>query len=263
MSSDSRTRPTGMPSSATSNAPKRTLLLTGASRGIGHATVMRFSSAGWRVLTCSRHPFPEECPWDAGPEDHVQVDLADHADTTRAITEIKERLEGGMLHALVNNAAISPKAEGGKRMGSIDTDVVTWSHVFRVNFFAPIMMARGLIEELKAAKGSVVNVTSIAGSRVHPFAGAAYATSKAALASLTREMASDFGRLGVRVNAIAPGEIDTSILSPGTDRIVAEQIPLNRLGTPDEVAKIIYVLCTETSSYVNGAEIHINGGQHV
>ena len=219
--------------------------------------------AGWRVITCSRHPFPEDCPWDAGPEDHIQVDLADHADTTRAISEIRERLEGGALHALVNNAAISPKAEGGARLGSIDTDIDTWSHVFRVNFFAPIMMARGLIEELKAAKGSVVNVTSIAGSRVHPFAGAAYATSKAALASLTREMASDFGRLGVRVNSIAPGEIDTSILSPGTEKIVEQQIPLHRLGTPDEVAKIIYVLCTETSSYVNGAEIHINGGQHV
>jgi NAD(P)-dependent dehydrogenase (short-subunit alcohol dehydrogenase family) len=253
--------PTSTP--ADSNAPKRTLLLTGASRGIGHATVIRFSSAGWRVITCSRHPFPEQCPWDAGPEDHIQVDLADHKDTARAIDEIRERLDGSALHALVNNAAISPKGNGGARMGSIDTDVDVWSHVFRVNFFAPVMLARGLIEELKAAKGSVVNVTSIAGSRVHPFAGAAYATSKAALASLTREMASDFGRVGVRVNAIAPGEIDTSILSPGTDKIVHEQIPMNRLGTPDEVAKIIYVLCTETSSYVNGAEIHINGGQHV
>jgi len=238
------------------------MLLTGASRGIGHATVKRFSSAGWRVLTCSRHPFPEQCPWGAGPEDHIQVDLADHRDTERAIAEVKSRI-GGELHALVNNAAISPKADGGARLGSIDTDIETWSHVFNVNFFAPIMMARGLLNELKAAKGSVVNVTSIAGSRVHPFAGAAYATSKAALASLTREMAADFGRVGVRVNAIAPGEIDTAILSPGTDKIVHEQIPLDRLGTPDEVAKIIYVLCTETSSYVNGAEIHINGGQHV
>jgi NAD(P)-dependent dehydrogenase (short-subunit alcohol dehydrogenase family) len=167
-----------------------------------------------------------------------------------------------VLHGLVNNAAISPKAEGGKRLGSLDTATEVWRQVFRVNFFAPIMLARGLVDELKAAKGAVVNVTSIAGSRVHPFAGAAYATSKAALASLTREMASDFGRLGIRVNAIAPGEIDTAILSPGTDKIV-EQIPMQRLGTPDEVAKIIYVLCTETSSYVNGAEIHINGGQHV
>ncbi len=245
-----------------SNEPRRTLLLTGASRGIGHATVKRFSSAGWRVITCSRHPFPEQCPWEAGPEDHIQVDLADPEDTEAAIAEIRRRLETGQLQALVNNAAISPKAEAGARLGSIDTVLDVWMHVFRVNFFAPIMLARGLIDELKAAKGSVVNVTSIAGSRVHPFAGAAYATSKAALASLTREMASDFGRVGVRVNAIAPGEIDTAILSPGTEKIV-EQIPMQRLGTPDEVAKIIYVLCTETSSYVNGAEIHINGGQHV
>src|SRR5258705_9724207 len=244
------------------NQPRRALLLTGASRGIGHATVKRFSAAGWRVLTCSRHPFPENCPWEAGPEDHIQVDLADAAGTRAAIDEVKQRLEHGELHALVNNAAISPKAEGGQRLSSIETTLDVWEHVFRVNFLAPIMLARGLVDELKTAKGSVVNVTSIAGSRVHPFAGAAYATSKAALASLTREMASDFGALGVRVNAIAPGEIDTSILSPGTDRIVA-QIPLHRLGTTDEVAKIIYVLCTDTSSYVNGAEIHINGGQHV
>jgi NAD(P)-dependent dehydrogenase (short-subunit alcohol dehydrogenase family) len=198
-----------------------------------------------------------------GPEDHIQVDLADPAGTLAAITEIKQRLENGELHALVNNAAISPKADGGSRLSSIDTTVDVWDHVFRVNFFAPIMLARGLLEELKAAKGSVVNVTSIAGSRVHPFAGTAYATSKAALASLTREMAADFGPLGIRVNAIAPGEIDTAILSPGTEDIVAKQIPLHRLGTPDEVAKIIYVLCTDMSSYVNGAEIHINGGQHV
>ena len=139
----------------------------------------------------------------------------------RAIREIRTRLEGGKLHALVNNAAISPKGDGGTRLGSLNTDMETWEQVFRVNFLAPIMLARGLIEELKAAKGSVVNVTSIAGSRVHPFAGAAYATSKAALASLTREMAADFGRVGVRVNAIAPGEIDTTILSPGTEKIVA------------------------------------------
>jgi NAD(P)-dependent dehydrogenase (short-subunit alcohol dehydrogenase family) len=245
-----------------SNEPRRTLLLTGASRGIGHATVKRFSSAGWRVITCSRHAFPEQCPWAAGPEDHIQVDLADPDDTVTAIAEIKQRLDTSQLDALVNNAAISPKADGGQRLGSIDTEIDVWEHVFRVNFFAPIMLARGLLDELKAAKGSVVNVTSIAGSRVHPFAGAAYATSKAALASLTREMASDFGRMGIRVNAIAPGEIDTAILSPGTEKIV-EQIPMQRLGTPEEVAKIIYVLCTETSSYVNGAEIHINGGQHV
>ena len=245
------------------NQHRRTLLLTGASRGIGHATVKRFSAAGWRVITCSRHPFPENCPWEAGPEDHIQVDLGDAQSTDEAIAEIKRRLPTRELDALVNNAAISPKADGGKRLSSIATTRDDWHRIFQVNFFAPIMLARGLLDQLKAAKGSVVNVTSIAGSRVHPFAGAAYATSKAALMALTREMAHDFGPLGIRVNALSPGEIDTSILSPGTEKIVEEQIPLRRLGKPAEVAKAIYFLCSDASSYVNGAEIHVNGGQHV
>ena len=105
------------------NGPRRTLLLTGASRGIGHATVKRFSAAGWRVITCSRHPFPENCPWEVGPEDHIQVDLADPDNTADAIEEIKQRLPDGQLHALVNNAAISPKAEGGTRLSAIETDI--------------------------------------------------------------------------------------------------------------------------------------------
>jgi len=247
------------------NEERKTLILTGASRGIGHATVKRFSSAGWRVITCSRHAFPEDCPWEAGPEDHIQVDLSDQENTRNAILEMKQGLkaQGGRLHALVNNAAISPKGEDGRRLGAIDMPLADWQTVFQVNFFAPIMLGRGLIEELKLAQGAVVNVSSIAGSRVHPFAGAAYATSKAALASLTREMASDFGPLGIRVNAISPGEIDTAILSPGTEKIVEEQIPMRRLGEPEEVAKAIYFLCSDQSSYVNGAELHINGGQHV
>jgi NAD(P)-dependent dehydrogenase (short-subunit alcohol dehydrogenase family) len=241
---------------------QRTLLLTGASRGIGHATVKRFSAAGWRVITCSRHAFPENCPWAAGPEDHIQVDLADPDSTAAAIAEVRKRLHGGLLHALVNNAGISPKGDGGTRLGTIGMPLEDWQRVFQVNFFAPILLARGLINELAAAHGAVVNVSSIAGSRVHPFAGAAYGTSKAALAALTREMAADFGPLGIRVNAIAPGEIDTAILSPGTERLI-EGLPLRRLGRPEEVASTIYFLCTETSSYVNGAEIHVNGGQHV
>ncbi|MBV9421174.1 MAG: SDR family oxidoreductase [Alphaproteobacteria bacterium] len=247
---------------AQGNDPPRTLILTGASRGIGHATVKRFSSAGWRVITCSRHAFPENCPWAAGPEDHIQVDLADPADTARAVKEMRERLPGGRLDALVNNAGISPKGPANARLNTLNTDMAVWRHVFEVNFFSTIWLAQGLKDELARAHGAIVNVTSIAGSRVHPFAGAAYATSKAALAALTREMAADFGPLGVRVNAIAPGEIDTAILSPGTDKLV-DVLPMRRLGLPEEVAKAIYYLCTDQSSYVTGAELHINGGQHV
>ncbi|MEE8245953.1 MAG: SDR family oxidoreductase, partial [Alphaproteobacteria bacterium] len=225
-----------------------TLILTGASIVIGHATVKRFSSAGWRVITCSRHPFPEDCPWEAGPEDHVQIDLGDTATLEEGIEELRARLEGGPLHALVNNAGISPKGQNGVRLNSLSTDMEVWDKVFQVNFFAPIMLARGLFEELKRAPGAVVNVTSIVGGRVHPFAGTAYATSKAALAGLTREMAADFGPYGIRVNAIAPGEIKTAILSPETEEKLLPDIPMQRLGTPEEVAKTIYFLCSDQSS---------------
>ena len=113
------------------NEECKTLVLTGASRGIGHATVKRFSSAGWRVISCSRQPFPEDCPWEAGPENHIQVDLADTDSTIRAIAEIKDRLraQGSQLNALVNNAAVSPKGEGGSRLPSLDTPMEDWQHV--------------------------------------------------------------------------------------------------------------------------------------
>ena len=240
---------------------QKVMLLTGASRGIGHATVKKFSAEGWRVLTCSRHAFDPRCPWPGGEANHIRIDLADPQRTIDAIAEVKAKLDG-RLHALVNNAGISPKGEGGARLSTMSTDLRTWGHVFHVNFFAPVVLARGLRDELIAAKGAVVNVTSIAGTQVHPFAGAAYATSKAALKALTREMAHDFGPLGVRVNAIAPGEVETSILSPGTEKL-AEDLPLRRLGQPSEVADVIHFLCSDASSYVSGTEIEVNGGQHV
>ena len=251
-----------MPNSQ-SNQPRRTLLLTGASRGIGHATVKRFSAAGWRVITCSRHPFPENCPWEMGPEDHIQVDLADAANTdARHRRDQAAAGHDGELHALVNNAAISPKADGGKRLCSLDT--------------TQRRLAPRVSGEFLRADHAGARADRRAQGR-QGLGGQRHLDCRLARASVRGRGLLDIeggarradprdGRrlrpLGIRVNAIAPGEIDTAILSPGTEKIV-EQIPLQRLGTPDEVAKIIYVLCTETSSYVNGAEIHINGGQHV
>ncbi|WP_316184299.1 MULTISPECIES: SDR family oxidoreductase [unclassified Bradyrhizobium] len=245
-------------------AEQKTLVLTGGSRGIGHATAKLFSDAGWRIITCSRQPFDGgRCPWDAGPDNHVQVDLSDRKAIPRAIVDIKQRLDGAPLHALINNAAISPKAEDGGRLDSLATSVETWMTVFHVNFLGPILLARGLFEELKRGQGAVVNVTSIVGTRVHPFAGTAYATSKAALACLTREMAHDFAPHGIRVNAIAPGEIKTEMVSPETEARFSPLIPMRRIGAPEEVAKVLFFLCSDAASYVTGEEIQINGGQHL
>ncbi|MDN0081677.1 SDR family oxidoreductase [Crenobacter sp. SG2305] len=239
------------------------MLLTGASRGIGHATVKLFQEHGWHILTVSRQPFSETCRWPMARESHLQADLADLDGLDRLVAEVRNRLPDGELHALVNNAGISPKGPDGARLGVLDSDADTWLRVLNVNLVSTALLARALFPELKKGQGSIVNVTSIAGSRVHPFAGVAYAASKAGLAALTRELAHEFAPHGIRANAIAPGEIDTSILSPDTARIVERDVPMHRLGTPQEVAEAIHFLCSGHSSYINGAEIHINGGQHV
>ncbi|HJO93123.1 MAG TPA: SDR family oxidoreductase [Victivallales bacterium] len=240
----------------------KTVLVTGGSQGIGHSAVERFLSSGWRVYTCSRHPYSQDQCGKIDKENYFHINLNNRHEITDGIKKIRVCLDGTPLNALVNNAGISPKSEAGKRMASVETEMSIWDQVFQVNFFAPIMLVRGLIKELKKGKASIVNITSIAGSRVQPFAGSAYATSKAALSALTREMSSDLGPYGIRVNSVSPGEINTSILSPGTEKLV-DNIPLGRLGEPDEIAEIVYFLCSEKSCYISGTEVHVNGGEHV
>ena len=128
---------------------------------------------------------------------------------------------------------------------------------------APLLLTQSLLERLAQAQGSVVNVSSIAASRIHPFAGAAYAVSKSALNTLTRELAFELAETGIRVNSVSPGEIETSILSPGTQDIVQSDVPMRRLGSPREVAEVVYFLASDQASYVTGSNIPINGGQHI
>jgi NAD(P)-dependent dehydrogenase (short-subunit alcohol dehydrogenase family) len=240
---------------------RKTVFITGASRGIGHATAAYFVRQGWRAITCSRDEVPDECRRNERHA-HIAADLTDTAGLPNAVNRLHNILEGQALHALVNNAGWSPKAEGGRRLGILDGDMEVWHQTFAVNFFAPVFFSRACAPLLAAAGGSIVNITSIAGSRVHPFAGSAYSTSKAALTALTRELAADLAHLGIRANAVCPGEINTAILSPGTEALV-ERIPLRRLGSPEEVAAAIFYLCSEQASNITGAEIPVNGGQDV
>jgi NAD(P)-dependent dehydrogenase (short-subunit alcohol dehydrogenase family) len=241
---------------------QKTIIVTGASRGIGHATALRFHENGWRVITVSREPPPGQCPWSVA-RSHILLDLSELDNIGRCVEVMRNMLDDGELHALVNNAGTSPKGPGGSRLNSLETDIATWQAMYNTNFYAPLLLTRGFAPELSRARGAVVNLTSIAGSRVHPFAGSAYATSKAALTALTRELAFDLAPAGVRVNAIAPGEIDTAILSLGTPEIVERDIPMHRLGTTAEVADLIWFLCSPQAAYITGSEIPINGGQHV
>lgn len=254
-------RPGKEPMATSSATP--VVAVTGASRGIGHAIVRQFHRQGWDVITLARTPFSALCPWAEGIVHHIKVDLADPASVEAAAASLHRMLAGRGLSALVNNAGISPKGAGGERMGAMETPLAVFQDVLQVNLIAPLMLCQRMVGPLRQAKGAVINVTSIAGVRVHPFAGAAYAASKAALSALTREMAHDLAPHGVRVNAVAPGEIETAILSAGTDRIVETQVPMKRLGRPEEVAEVVHFLAGPQASYVTGSEIHINGGQHV
>ena len=244
------------------NGERKTILLTGASRGIGHATVKRFSDAGWRVITSSRDPVPPECKRDPNWTQHITADLSQTQAVEGFVGAVLQELNDAPLHALVNNAGVSPKTPFKERLGCLNGDLADWRQVFQLNFFTPVMLARGLAGPLTRGKGTIVNVTSIAGHAVHPFAGSAYSTSKAALSALTREMAVEFAELGIRVNAVAPGEIVTAMLSPETE-VLLPRIPLHRLGTPEDVAATIFYLCSPESAYVTGTEIFVTGGQHL
>ena len=239
---------------------RKTVFITGASRGIGHATAMYFVEQGWRAVTCSRDPVPPQCA-RSDTHAHITVDLSKPEELDIAIEGLDNVLAGDSLDALVNNAGFSPKGPDGGRLGCLDGDLATWQDVFAINFFAPVFFARSLAPRLRNG-GAIVNITSIAGHRVHPFAGSAYSTSKSALLGLTRELAADLALLDIRVNAVCPGEINTAILSPGTEKLLS-RIPMRRLGSPTEVAAVIFYLCSPQASYITGAEIPVNGGQDV
>ena len=214
------------------------------------------------VITCSRDPVPDACRRDPNWSRHITTDLGDSDSLDEFIKEANAYLGDRPLHALVNNAGWSPKSATKERLGCLNGDMDDWRRVFELNFFAPLRLARGFARELHKGQGAIVNITSIAGHAIHPFAGSAYSTSKAALTALTREMANEFAELGVRVNAIAPGEIETAMLSPETE-VLIPRIPLNRLGVPRDVAGAIFFLCSDDSAYVTGTEIFVTGGQHM
>lgn len=241
---------------------RKSVVVTGASRGIGHATALLFLERGWRVITCSREDTPAECRRDRNWTHHIPTDLSDRDSVANFVKLANEALDGEPLHALVNNAGMSPKSPFKERLGCLNGDLQAWQAVFDLNFFAPLLLARGFAAALHRGKGAIVNVTSIAGHMIHPFAGSAYSISKAALSAMTREMANEFAALEVRVNAVAPGEIETEMIQPEYEALIP-RIPLDRMGSPAEVARSIHFLCSDDSAYVTGTEVWITGGQHM
>ena len=239
----------------------KTAVITGASQGIGEAAAFLFIERGWQVITCARSAAPSFSASDRWLA-HIETDLSVGDGVTAFIEQALDVIGDSPLDTLVNNAGVSPKSPNRERQGCLNGDIDAWRDVFELNFYAPLKLGRGFAAALAKSKGSIVNVTSIAGHKIHPFAGSAYSASKAALSALTREMANEFAALNVRVNAVAPGEISTEMIEPEYEMLIP-RIPLNRIGTPDDTARAIHYLASEEAAYITGTEIWVTGGQHI
>lgn len=239
----------------------RVALVTGAARGIGLATVRRFLAEGWRVALLDI---------DGGQLDATMAALAAVPETTLAlhcdvsdaaavsVAVKRAAAHFGRLDALVNNAGIAVFKP------ILQTTPEEWARVLAVNLTGPFLCTQAAAPIMaETGGGAVVNITSISGLRASTLR-AAYGTSKAALAHLTKQQAVELGMLGIRVNAVAPGPVDTAMAkavhTPEIRKDYHDAIPLNRYGLEEELAEAIVFLCSERASYLTGQVIAVDGG---
>jgi NAD(P)-dependent dehydrogenase (short-subunit alcohol dehydrogenase family) len=238
----------------------KTALVTGAARGIGFATAKRFLADGWQValLDIDGENLARTHAALARPDDTLAItcDVADGGGVKRAIVAIKERF--GRLDALVNNAGIAIFKP------ILDVSYEDWSRVLAVNLTGPFLCTQAAAPLMRdSGGGAVVNITSISGLRASTLR-TAYGTSKAGLAHLTKQQAAELASLGIRVNAVAPGPVDTAMAkavhTPEIRADYHDHMPLNRYGLEEELAEAIYFLCSDHSSYITGQELAVDGG---
>ncbi len=242
---------------------KKIALVTGAAKGIGLATSQALVAAGRFVVMVDRLPIDlSEASLTDDDALAFQADVTDMAFMTRLQEQIKERL--GVVSILVNNAGISPKRPDGRSSGILELTVEEWSRVLNVNLTTVMQISQLFLPDMKAQGfGRIVSVSSLAGRSKSVVAGPSYMASKAGILGLTRAIASEMAPFGITANCVAPGRILTEMAMQAGEAVnqrYAEQIPVKRLGTADEVGASIAFLCADSSGFINGATIDINGG---
>jgi NAD(P)-dependent dehydrogenase (short-subunit alcohol dehydrogenase family) len=254
----------------------RVAVVTGAARGIGLAIARRFLALGYRVALLDIHAAnlkraAQRLRRDAAARSSgkrsraaprgaevlaLRCDVASPRQVKAAIAQVLRRFR--RIDALVNNAGIAVFKP------ILKTTFREWARVLDVNLSGPFLCTQACAPAmLKAGGGAVVNITSISGLRASSLR-VAYGTSKAALDHLTRQQAAELGNLGIRVNAVAPGPVDTAMAkkvhTPDIRADYHDAIPLNRYGTEEEIAEVVAFLCSEAASYVNGQTLAVDGG---
>ncbi len=241
-------------------SPRKVALVTGAARGIGLATAKRFLAEGWRValLDIENDLLQGAMVEIANPEHTLALncDVSDASAVAAAIDTLDKHF--GRLDALVNNAGVAVFAP------LLETSDADWNRILAVNLTGPFLCTKAAASLMREhGGGTIVNITSISAVRASTLRSA-YGTSKAGLAHLTKQLAVELASLGIRVNAVAPGPVDTAMAKAvHTAEIRADYhdaIPLNRYGLEAELAEAIFFLSCERSSYITGQILAVDGG---
>lgn len=238
------------------------MLVTGASSGIGAAIAIAFAENGWDVLAAGRDEGRLEEVADVSEKIVTWAgELAESGDCDDLIADTID--EFGQLDCLVNNAGVLVR---GNIARTSDED---WRYTMAINLDVPFFLSRAALPYLLAAEGSIINIASDWGLQGGERA-AAYCASKGGIVLLTKAMAKDHGRDGLRVNAVCPGDVDTPMLATDAEsqgieleqylEDAAAESPNGRVATPEDVAALVLFLASDVARHINGAAIAIDGG---
>jgi len=238
---------------------QKVALVTGAARGIGLAAARRFLAEGWRValLDIASEELAGSVGALAAPDATLALvcDVSDAKAVAGAFAKLQRHF--GRLDVLINNAGVAVFA------ALMETSDADWNRVLDVNLTGPFLCTKAAVPLMRHQGGAIVNITSISGLRASTLRSA-YGTSKAGLAHLTKQLAVELAGLGIRVNAVAPGPVDTAmskaVHSPEIRADYHDAIPLNRYGLEEELAEAIFFLCSERASYITGQILAVDGG---
>jgi NAD(P)-dependent dehydrogenase (short-subunit alcohol dehydrogenase family) len=237
--------------------------ITGASRGLGRALAFAFSGVGAEVVLTARSEdalleVAAQIRARGGTAQTLVGSIAEEAVRSESVALIESRW--GRLDALVNNAGVSPLFARAEQV-----QIADWADVLNVNLSAPFAMCRAALPLLKRGRhASIVNISSIHGTRAHERL-TAYAASKGGLEMLTRTLAVEWASLGIRVNSVAPGYLETDMTAdlrdhPRWSEALKARIPLRRFGAPAEVTPAVLMLAGAAGTYITGTTFYVDGG---